>query len=181
AAGARAGGRRRPARGQVARMPADRSHGELATALRVSLDSTYLFERDSAGRYVGPPGVTFPARGAPDVPLQPYDNVLILKQPDFDFQRTVTILGEVRFPGTYSLKTKSDRLSDVVARAGGLTPRAYAEGIRFFRSVNSVGRINVDLGRALGDTTSRYNIILQPGDSIQLPEYTPSVKVSGAV
>ena len=111
---------------EVARMPADRSHGELATALRVSLDSTYLFERDSAGRYVGPPGVSFPARGAPDVPLQPYDNVLILKQPDFDFQRTVTILGEVRFPGTYSLKTKSDRLSDVVARAGGLTPRAYA-------------------------------------------------------
>ena len=162
-------------------MPADRSHGELATALRVSLDSTYLFERDSAGRYVGPPGVSFPARGAPDVPLQPYDNVLILKQPDFDFQRTVTILGEVRFPGTYSLKTKSDRLSDVVARAGGLTPRAYGEGIRFFRSVNAVGRINVDLGRALGDTTSRYNIILQPGDSIQLPEYTPSVKVSGAV
>ena len=166
---------------EVARMPADRSHGELATTLRVPLDSTYLFERDSTGRYMGPPGISFPASGTPDVSLQPYDNVLILKQPDFDFQRTVTITGEVRFPGTYSLKTKSDRLSDVVARAGGLTPQGYAEGIRFVRSTNNVGRINVDLKRALDDTMSRFNVVLQPGDSIRIPEYSPSVKVAGAV
>jgi polysaccharide export outer membrane protein len=35
--------------------------------------------------------------------------------------------------------------------------------------------------RALRDGASRDNIILQPGDSVNIPEYTPSVKVVGAV
>ena len=166
---------------EIAQMPADRTQGQLATTLRVPLDSTYLFERDSAGRYVGPPGLPFPASGAAEVPLEPYDNVLILRQPDFDFQRSVTISGEVRFPGTYSLRTKGDRLASLLTRSGGLTPQAYGDGIRFYRSLNGVGRINVDLRRALADTASRYNIVLQPGDSLHIPEYTPSVKVSGAV
>ena len=166
---------------EVARMPKDRSNGQLATTIRVSMDSTYLFERDSLGRYVGPPGVPVPAAGAPEVKLQPFDNVLILREPGFDFQRNVWVTGEVRYPGTYSLHTKSDRLADVIVRAGGLTPQAYAEGIRFVRRESNVGRINVELKRALEDTTSRFNILLQPGDSIELPEYEPSVKVTGAV
>src|SRR5712671_535300 len=63
---------------EIAKLPTDRSKGQLATTVRVPLDSTYLFARDSAGRYIGPPGVPFPARGtATDVPLEPYDNVLI--------------------------------------------------------------------------------------------------------
>ena len=166
---------------EVARLPADRAHGQLATTLRVPLDSTYLLARDSLGRYVGPPGVPVPPAGAPEVPLQPYDNVLILRQPDFEFQRVVEVTGEVRYPGAYSLHTKTDRLADVIARAGGLTPRAYAAGIRFVRSTNDVGRINVELKRALQDTTSSFNIILQPGDSIYVPEYQAAVKVVGAV
>jgi len=166
---------------EIARMPTDRSQGQLATTLRVPLDSTYLFERDSAGRYVGPPGLPFPSRGAAEVVLEPYDNALILRQPNFDFQRTVTISGEVRFPGTYSLRTKNDRLSSLFSRGGGLTPQAYPEGIRFYRSLNNVGRINVDVRRALADSGSRFNIVLQPGDSMHIPEYTPSVKVTGAV
>src|SRR5437016_6127140 len=132
---------------EVARVPSDRTKGQLATTVRVPLDSTYLFERDSTGRYVGPPGLPFPKPGAPEVPLQPYDNVLILKQPEFELQRTVTIAGEVYYPGTYALKTKSDRLAILVQRAGGLTPQAYADGIRFYRQVNGSGRIN-KIGRA---------------------------------
>jgi len=62
------------------------------------------------------------------VALKAFDNVLILKQPEFDFQRTVVVAGEVRYPGTYSLRTKTDRLADLVTRAGGLTARAYPEG-----------------------------------------------------
>ncbi|MGH7673506.1 MAG: SLBB domain-containing protein [Gemmatimonadales bacterium] len=167
---------------EVARLPADRSKGQLATTVRVPLDSTYLFERDSAGRYIGPPGVPFPGAGtAAEVPLEPYDNVLIFRQPDFELQRTVTIVGEVMYPGTYALRAKDDRLSHLIQRAGGLTPRAYPEGIRFQRAVNNAGRINIDLPRALRDTASRDNVILQPGDEITIPEYLPSVKVSGAV
>jgi len=166
---------------EVARVPAERTKGQLATTVRVPLDSTYLFERDSTGRYVGPPGLAFPKPGAPEVPLQPYDNVLILRQPEFELQRTVTIHGEVYYPGTYALQTKGDRLAELVKRAGGLTPRAYADGIRFYRQVSGSGRINIDLPRALRDTTTRDNVILQPGDSVFIPEYIPSVRVIGAV
>ncbi len=167
---------------EIAKLPADRSKGQLATTLRVPLDSTYLFAHDSTGRYVGPPGVSFPARGtAQETLLQPYDNVLIFRQPDFELQRTVTITGEVQYAGTYALKAKDDRLTDLVQRAGGLTARAYPDGIRFIRPDNSRGRINIDLPRALRDHGSRDNIILQPGDSIVIPEYQPSVQVTGAV
>lgn len=166
---------------EVARMPEDRSRGQLATTIEVPLDSTYLFERDSLGHYFGPPGLPFPGKGAPEVTLQPYDNVLIERQPEFDFQRTVVVTGEVRRAGTYSLRTKTDRLADLIARAGGLTAQAYPQGIQFVRAVDNVGRINTDLLRALQDTGSASNIILQPGDVIDIPEYQPAVKVGGAV
>src|SRR5205807_4285733 len=166
---------------EIARLPADRSKGQLATTVRVPLDSSYLTERDSS-RYIGPPGVAFPAAGtAAEVPLQPYDNVLVFRQPDFELQRTVTISGEVMYPGSYALKAKDDRLADLVQRAGGLTPRAYPEGIRFIRPADNRGRINIDLPKALRDRGSRDNVILQPGDHITIPEYQPSVRVTGAV
>ncbi|PYO94565.1 MAG: hypothetical protein DMD62_04805 [Gemmatimonadetes bacterium] len=166
---------------EIARLPADRTSGELAITLRVPLDSTYLLERDSLGRYLGPPGMPFSASGAPEVTLMPFDNVLILKQPEFDFQRTIVLTGEVHYPGPYTLRAKDERLSDVIARAGGLTQQAYAEGIRFVRPTRGAGRINIDLPRAMRDPRSRDNIMLQPGDSIDIPVFQASVKVSGAV
>ncbi len=167
---------------EVARLPADRSHGQLSLTIRIPMDSTYLgFERDSAGHFFGPPGLPTPAGGAPEVPLEPYDNVLILRQPDFDLQRAVEIFGEVNYPGVYALKTKTDRLTDLVGRAGGLTPRAYPEGIQFIRAAGHAGRINVDLARALKNASDASNVVLQPNDSIFVPEYVPTVLVDGAV
>ena len=61
--------------------------------------------------------------------LEPFDNVLIFAQPDWEQPRRVVITGEVRFPGTYTMANKQDRLSDVLQRAGGLTKSAYADGI----------------------------------------------------
>jgi protein involved in polysaccharide export with SLBB domain len=166
---------------EIARLPEDRSRGQLATTLRVPLDSTYLFERGADGRFVGPPGLPVPATGAAEVALEPYDNVLIMQEPQFDLQRAVVVSGQVRYPGTYSLRSKEDRLADVIQRAGGLTPQAYPEGIQFVRSQDSVGRVNIDLPRALRDKGSTHNVILQPEDSIFIPEYQPTVKVTGAV
>src|SRR5437762_4106495 len=166
---------------EIARLPEDRSRGQLATTLRVPLDSTYLFERTPDGRFVGPPGVPVPASGAADVPLAPYDNVLIMQEPQFDLQRSVVVSGQVRYPGTYSLRSKEERLADVIERAGGLTPQAYPEGVRFVRSAEGVGRVNVELTRALRDKGSSHNVIMQPEDSIFIPEYQPTVKVMGAV
>lgn len=166
---------------EIARMPKDRSKGQLAETIRVPLDSSYLLGRDSAGRYVGPPGLPFRQAGAAEVALQPYDNVLILRQPDFELPRTVYVLGQVRYPGAYTLTAGNERIADVIDRAGGLTPLAYAGGVRFVRVIGNVGRVNVDLEQALRERDSRSNIILQARDSILIPEYKPSVQVAGAV
>jgi len=169
------------AEAEIARLPSDRSQGQLAITARVPMDSTYLFDRDSAGRPIGPAGLPFKASGTPEVPLQPFDAVLILKQPGFEFQRTVDVTGEVKFPGTYALRSKDERLADIIDRAGGLTPRAYPAGVRFIRDFGNAGRINVNLGRAMSDRNSPDNLILQPDDSVQVPEFEPSVQITGAV
>ena len=166
---------------EIARLPADRTQGQLADTLRVPIDSTYLLERDPSGRYIGPAGEAFPSAGAPEVPLQPYDEVLILKQPDFELQRTVQVRGEVRFPGTYALRTKNDRLTDVLDRAGGLTPQAYANGIRFYRKEANAGRVGIALPKVLKDRHYKDNFVLADGDSLYIPAYVPTVRVEGAV
>lgn len=166
---------------EIARMPADRSAGIVAQTIRVPLDSTYLFERDRDSLYLGPPGLGTSATGAPEVRLAPYDNILVLRQPDWEFQRAVIMSGQVRYPGRYALRTRSDRLLDLINRAGGLTTVAYPDGIEFYRSLNRAGRIGVDLPRIIRDPRYRDNLILVGGDSIFIPEYNPVVRVAGAV
>jgi protein involved in polysaccharide export with SLBB domain len=166
---------------EIARLPGDRTDGQVAETMRVRLDSTYLFERDRDSVYLGPPGLSAPAGGAPSVELQPYDNILILRQPDWELQRAVVITGQVRFPGRYSLRTRTDRLHDLVERAGGLTDEAYPAGVEFHRSLDRAGRIGVDLPRVLKNPRYRDNLILAGGDSIFIPEYNPVIQVSGAV
>lgn len=122
---------------EIARLPEERSAGQTAVTMRIPLDSTYLFDRAPGGRYAGPPGQPAPAGGAPDVVLAPYDNVLILRQENFEYQRNVVLNGEVKFPGTYALKNKREHLRDLILRAGGLTEEAHTEGILFVRKGSS--------------------------------------------
>ena len=168
---------------EVARMPdfASRQRGVTATTMRVPLDSTYLFERGPDGRYLGPPGVPAPSGGAPEIPLLPYDNLLIKQQPDWELQRTVSVTGQVRSPGRYALTTKTQRLSDLIAHVGGLTTEAYPEGVYFYRSRDRVGRIGIDLPTVLKNPRHEDNLILQDGDSIVVPMYNAVVTVTGAV
>ena len=166
---------------EIARLPRDRSNGQTATTFRIPLDSSYIFERGPDGRYLGPPGLPASVGPNPDVPVEPYDNVLILRQPNWELQRTATITGEVRYPGSYSLRTKTERLSDLVKRAGGLTPDGYPDGVVFYRRANGVGRIGIDLGRVLKDPKFVDNLPLQNGDSLFIPRYNAVVNVTGAV
>jgi protein involved in polysaccharide export with SLBB domain len=168
---------------EVARLPenSERGVGRVAVTIRVPLDSTYLFDRGLDGRYIGPPGVSTQAGGAQDVVLQPYDNVLIFRQPDWELQRTVAITGQVRYPGRYALITRTDRLVDLIQRAGGLTREAYPSGVKFFRTSDRGGRIGIDLPRAISNPKYRDNLILAGGDSIVIPEYIPVVYVGGSV
>ncbi len=166
---------------EIARLPENRAGGVTATTIRVPLDSTYLFERNGAAAYRGPPGVQVAAAGAPEVTLQPYDNVLILREPDFQLPRTVVVGGEVAFPGRYTLTRKTERLSDVIGRAGGVTKAAYAEGMMLYRHLDRTGRVGADLPAALDDPKSRDNLILQDGDSLFVPTYSGIVRVAGEV
>ena len=167
---------------QVSRLPDERGLGELADALMAPLDSSYLSQRSPDGRYVGPPGVPFPPAGSsPEFILQPFDQVLILRQPEFEMPQSVKITGEVSVPGEYTLLTKADRVIDLIGRAGGLLNTGYPEGARFIRQQDELGRINVDLSAALGDPSGQANILLQPGDSLHIPAYSPTVVVTGAV
>jgi protein involved in polysaccharide export with SLBB domain len=166
---------------EVARLPAIRSDGITAATFRVPLDSSYLFERSPDGKYLGPPGL--PAASGPnaDVTVQAYDNVLIMRQPNWELQRTAAIAGEVRFPGRYTLKTKTDRITDLLARAGGLTKDAYADGVVFLRPKGSVGRIGIQLSDVVRSSRSHDNLPLQDGDSLYIPRFNPVVNVQGAV
>lgn len=166
---------------EVARMPESRAGGATAKAVRVPLDSSYLFERGPDGRYLGPPGIPAPQGPSPDVPLEPYDNVLIFRQPEWSLPRTVVLSGEVVRPGRYTLERKNERLSEVLQRAGGLTKDAYAQGIGFFRADRGLGRIGIDLPAVLRNPTNRDNLTLVDGDSVNIPIFTPVVTVRGAV
>jgi polysaccharide biosynthesis/export protein len=166
---------------EVARLPENRANGVTARTTRVPLDSSYLFERGPDGRYVGAPGLPAPAGTAPEVPLLPYDNVLILQQPDWELQRSVSLTGEVRFPGRYTLVRKDERLTDVIRRAGGLTTSAHADGIMFYRRHDRTGRIGLDLPSAMRDRDHSDNLLLEDGDSVVVPKFTAVVQVAGAV
>ena len=188
---------------EVARLPLDRPTSALAQTMKVSLDSTFLFARRGTDGAAGTDG-----KEPSDTPLQPYDNVLVLRQAGWDFQRTVVIAGQVKAPGRYALKTKTERLRDLVDRAGGLTSEAYPGGIQFYRAYDgspptgidqlptpltpksrrdslearqTFERVGIDLPAVLADAKNRDNIILASGDSIYIPEYNPVVIVQGAV
>lgn len=166
---------------RIARLPESRLGGTTAHEFAFPLDSSYLFERGVGGTYLGPPGLPASSGPTPDVPLLPYDNVLILRQPGWELQRTVAVAGQVRYPGRYTLLSTTERLTDVLERAGGLTPEAYANGVTFYRTKDGIGRIGVDLPDVLAHRIERDNLLLQDGDSIYIPRYTSVVRVEGAV
>jgi polysaccharide biosynthesis/export protein len=166
---------------EIARLPENRAGGVTAVTIRVAMDSTYLFDRGPNGEWVGPPGLPAPRAGSPEVRLEPYDNVLIFRQPDWELQRTVVVSGEVRFPGRYGLQRKSETIRDIISRAGGLTKDAYAEGMVMIRAANNTGRVGVDLPSALKSARARDNLILSDGDSLYIPTYSGVVRVVGAV
>lgn len=166
---------------EIARLPENRPPGVTAVTQSVPLDSSYLFERGPGGRFLGPPGLAATTTRAPDVVLHAYDAILIKRQPEWQLQRSVSVQGEVKYPGTYALTAKSERLSDIIARAGGLTASAYADGISFIRRRDSIGRVGINLGAVLRDPKHADNLTLADNDSISIPQYAPVVTVRGSV
>lgn len=69
-----------------------------------------------------------------DVPLKPGDTLGIHQITNWDdIGQSVTIQGQVRFPGSYGFH-EGERLSSVLRRAGGLLPTAYPAGAVLVRA-----------------------------------------------
>ena len=78
----------------------------------------------------------FVVDGEPGFTLQPYDQVFVRRSPGYSAQQNVTVNGEVLYGGTYALTTKSERISSIIAKAGGATPFAYVKGAKLTRVAN---------------------------------------------
>ena len=135
--------------------------------------------------------------------LQPFDQVYVRHKPDYHIQQNVRIEGEVMFPGTYTLAHRNERISDLINRAGGLTPEAYTEGATLIRDVQQLERVEVELmmgfeeildvarheenfvginlPRILERPGSTDDLFLREGDVIRIPLELQTVRVSGAV
>lgn len=145
-----------------------------------------------------------------DFVLLPYDYVNVRRSPGYAEQGKVKVSGEVIFPGDYVLTHKNERLSDVIARAGGLNKWAYVRGARLIRhtlaeernrtrsgmtvlttgqdSVNVANldldetySVGIDLEAALAAPGSDADLVLRRDDMILIPEYINTVKISGNV
>ena len=65
--------------------------------------------------------------------LQANDQIFVRKNPDYQEPIHVVVDGEVMYPGTYSLVSEGDRISDIIERCGGLTDNAFLEGVKLYR------------------------------------------------
>lgn len=82
--------------------------------------------------------------GNPNFTLKPFDEVYVRKSPGYHEQENVTIEGEVIFGGTYALEKKNQRLSELVANAGGLTPQANIKGARLERTMTQEEKMQME-------------------------------------
>ena len=65
--------------------------------------------------------------------LQPFDQVFVRENPNFEPSKNISLSGEVKYPGTYTLLSKDEKISSIIKRAGGLTRFAYLDGVTMFR------------------------------------------------
>lgn len=142
--------------------------------------------------------------------LEPYDIITVRKNPTYAKQQKAIIEGEVNYPGIYTIQSKQERVSDLLKRAGGLTPQAYMKGIFLIRQdldtlgqrkvvkniqtsirdtsskvledvTNGNARIPVDYKAILKAPGSIQDYVLQNGDSLRVLKLDPLVKISGEV
>ena len=82
--------------------------------------------------------------GQPGFLLQPYDEVYVRTSPGYSKQKNITVEGEVLFAGTYTLSKKSQRISEVIRQAGGLTNTAYPIGARLERKMTRDEKLRME-------------------------------------
>jgi protein involved in polysaccharide export with SLBB domain len=147
-------------------------------------------------RDVDPKDVDFSVRdtaraleAAENFELQHRDRIFVRQNPSFQPQKTVTVRGEVQYPGEYTLMRDGERLSNVIQRAGGVRPTGYLKGGRLLRQQQTeegvlgqqtAEQVIVEMQRAVrGDPEE--DVTLQPNDEIIIPTQPNTVAVRGNV
>jgi polysaccharide export outer membrane protein len=142
----------------------------ISVTYSLSLDGSVPWALDEASAPEGP--------AASEFLLMDGDRVFVRQMAGFVRFEAATIIGEVARPGAYGFRTRRDRVSDFVALAGGFTPEAYISGARLVRDSVLVG---LDLERALASPLGDEDLILWPGDRLEIPQYDGTVLVTGEV
>lgn len=132
---------------------ADAAYGAAAELARYSVGAggarqTSLIAIDLAAALRGDP--------AANVPLLPFDRLNIKRVPLWGTEESVTLQGEVRFPGKYAIR-RGETLKSVIDRAGGLTAYAFPQGSIFTREslrVREQAQLDVLAERMQRDITS---------------------------
>lgn len=102
--------------------------------------------------------------GEPGFILQPFDEVYVRTSPGYVEQSNIRIEGEVLYPGEYTLSRKDQRLSDMIASAGGFTKWAYVKGARLERTITPDERLRMQTVQKM------LNIQNADGDTINVSQ-----------
>lgn len=117
--------------------------------------------------------------------LEQFDEVFVRRSPNYIEQRNVEVSGEVLYPGVYTIESKDNTISDIINRAGGLSPEAYPEGAVLIRTLQSArfaaGSIGIDLTEIMEHPNTEVDLLVEAGDSIHVPLRLETVSVMGAV
>jgi protein involved in polysaccharide export with SLBB domain len=95
--------------------------------------------------------------------LEPFDIVNVRFIKGYISQQTISIKGEVLYQGNYVLSSKNERISDIIKRAGGLTPYAYIKGATLNRAGEQEG--DAELLSTLKDINKKDSI---SSDNVEL-------------
>ena len=108
--------------------------------------------------------------------IQPFDKIIVRKSPRYEDQKSVVIEGEVKYPGSYTIKDKTQRITELITLAGGLKEGAYPKGATFNRDS---AQIAVDLTTIQKNPSVQENLLLLNGDRLFIPRVLETVKLSG--
>jgi len=108
--------------------------------------------------------------------IQPFDNITVRRSPRYEAQKSVVIEGEIQFPGAYTIKDKTQRITELINLAGGLKVGAFPKGATFSRDSSQIA---VDLSVILQDPTVKENLLLLKGDRLFIPRELETIKLTG--
>ncbi len=112
--------------------------------------------------------------------LEPFDHVIVRRDPNFYQEKKVQVFGEIEFPGDYVLTSEGDRISDVLKRAGEIKSTVYLNGATLLRKTEFFNNDEQSAGMR-GNNGSLEDGLLDPfftgrTESIQNQEVTTQAK-----